>query len=146
MAEYFISLEEQVKLGLREETQETTETTETTVKQKRARHTWIPLENAVIYVAWATEANKPDANPRHLAGGQVKYEMAHMVKRVRELGNEQFKDVSDDAILCQLSRCGYTLLGTNNDFASKKYEQIFIELHNSLKIWDGKLTLQSNKH
>lgn len=141
MAEYFISLEEQVKLGLREGTQEEQQQ----VKQKRVRHTWIPLENAVIYTVWSLEANKPDANPRHLAGGQVKYEMAHMVNRVRELGNEQFKDVSDDAILCQLSRCGYTLLGTNNDFASRKAEQMFIELHKELKIWDGRLTLQNNK-
>lgn len=141
MAEYFISLEEQVKLGLREGTQEEQQQ----VKQKRVRHSWIPLENAVIYTVWSLEANKPDANPRHLAGGQVKYEMAHMVNRVRELGNEQFKDVSDDAILCQLSRCGYTLLGTNNDFASRKAEQMFIELHKELKIWDGRLTLQNNK-
>lgn len=140
MAEYFISLEEQVKLGLREETQETT------VKIKKPRHSWTGVENAVIYTVWSLEANKPDANPRHLAGGQVKYEMAHMVNRVRELGNEQFKDVSDDAILCQLSRCGYTLLGTDNDFTSKKYEQMFIELHKELKIWDGRLTLQNNKH
>jgi hypothetical protein len=144
MAEYFISLEEQVKLGLREGTQETTE--ETTVKQKRVRHSWTPMENAVIYVTWATEANKPDANPRHLAGGQVKYEMAHMVDKVRELAKGTFDTVSNDAILCQLSRCGYTLLGTNNDFTSKKYEQMFIELHKELKIWDGRLTLQSNKH
>ena len=141
MAEYFISLEEQVKLGLREGTQEEQQQ----VKQKRVRHSWTGVENAVIYTVWSLEANKPNANPRHLAGGQVKYEMAHMVNRVRELGNEQFKDVSDDAILCQLSRCGYTLLGTNNDFASKKYEQMFIELHKELKIWDGKLTLQNNK-
>ena len=141
MAEYYFSLEEQAKFYGFELPKEE----EQQVKQKRVRHSWTGVENAVIYTVWSLEANKPNANPRHLAGGQVKYEMAHMVNRVRELGNEQFKDVSDDAILCQLSRCGYTLLGTNNDFASKKYEQMFIELHKELKIWDGKLTLQNNK-
>lgn len=140
MAEYYFSLEEQAKFYGYELPKEET------VRIKKPRHSWIPLENAVIYTVWSLEANKPDANPRHLAGGQVKYEMAHMVNRVRELGNDQFKDVSDDAILCQLSRCGYTLLGTDNDFASKKYEQMFIELHKELKIWDGRLTLQNNKH
>lgn len=135
MAEYFISLEEQVKLGLREETQEHP----TAVRIKKPRHTWIPLENAVIYTVWSVEANKPDANPKHLAGGQVKHEMAHMVDKVRELATEQFKEVSDNAILCQLSRCGYTLLGTNNGFAHPKAEQMFVDLHNSLKIWNEDL-------
>lgn len=135
MAEYFISLEEQVKLGLREETQEHP----TAVRIKKPRHHWTPMENAVIYTVWATEANKPSANPRHLAGGQVKYEMAHMVDKVRELAKGTFDTVSNDAILCQLSRCGYTLLQTNNDFASRKAEQMFIELHKELKIWNEEL-------
>ena len=65
---------------------------------------------------------------------------------MRELAKGTFDTVSDDAILCQLSRCGYTLLQTNNDFASQKAEQMFIELHKELKIWDGRLTLQNNKH
>ena len=134
MAEYFISLEEQVKLGLREGTQEQQQ-----VKQKRVRHSWTGAENAVIYVTWSLEANKPDANPKYLAGGQVKHEMAHMVGKVRELATEQFKNVSDDAILCQLSRCGYTLLGTNNGFAHPKSEQMFVDLHKSLKIWNEEL-------
>ena len=132
MAEYYFSLEEQAKLGLREETQEHP----TAVRIKKPRHHWTPMENAVIYTVWATEANKPGANPRHLAGGQVKYEMEHMVDKVRELAKGTFDTVSNDAILCQLSRCGYTLLQTNNDFTSKKYEQMFIELHKELKLWN----------
>ena len=132
MAEYYFSLEEQAKLGLREETQEHP----TAVRIKKPRHHWTPMENAVIYTVWAAEANKPSANPRHLAGGQVKYEMEHMVDKVRELAKGTFDTVSNDAILCQLSRCGYTLLQTNNDFTSKKYEQMFIELHKELKIWN----------
>ena len=139
MAEYFISLEEQVELGLREGT---TEEHPTAVPVKRARHTWIPLENAVIYTVWATFANQPDVNPRHLAGGQAKHEMKDMIAKVRELATEQFKDVSDDAILCQISRCGYTLLHkVNNGFPSKKAEQMFIDLHRSLKIWNEQATL-----
>lgn len=120
MAEYYFSLEEHP----------------TAVRIKKPRHHWTPMENAVIYTVWATEANKPDVNPQHLAGGQVKYEMEHMVDKVRELAKGTFDVVSNDAILCQLSRCGYTLLQTNNDFTSKKYEQMFIELHQELKIWN----------
>ena len=138
MAEYYFSLEEQAKFYGYELPKEEHPTA---VKIKKPRHHWTPIENAIIYTVWSVEANKPDANPRHLAGGQVKYEMAHMVDKVRELAKGTFDTVSDDAILCQLSRCGYTLLQTNNDFASRKAERMFIELHKELKIWDGRLTL-----
>ena len=133
MAEYYFSLEEQAKFYGYELPKEEHPTA---VRIKKPRHHWTPMENAVIYTVWATEANKPDVNSRHLAGGQVKYEMAHMVDKVRELAKGTFDVVSNDAILCQLSRCGYTLLETNNDFTSKKYEQMFIELHKELKIWN----------
>ena len=132
--EYYFSLEEQAKFYGYELKEEKTKT-------KKERHKWTGMENAVIYMVWALEANKIGVNPRHLAGGQVKYEMADMVDKVRELAKGTFDTVSDEAILCQLSRCGYTLLETNNDFASKKAEQMFIELHKELKIWDERVRL-----
>ena len=133
MAEYYFSLEDPAKVYGYELPKEEHPTA---VRIKKPRHHWTPMENAVIYTVWATEANKPDVNPQHLAGGQVKYEMEHMVDKVRELAKGTFDVVSNDAILCQLSRCGYTLLEANNDFTSKKYEQMFIELHKELKIWN----------
>ena len=137
--EYYFSLEEQAKFygyELKEEKPK--------AKTRKERHNWTAMENAVIYMVWALEANKPGVNPRHLAGGQVKYEMADMVKQVRELGNGQFDKLSDDAILMQLSRCGYKLMETNNDFADITTNDMFLELHRELKIWDGRVRLHSN--
>ena len=140
--EYYVSLEEQVQLGMREATEIEQPTA---IPVKRARHSWTGAENAVIYMVWSLEANKPNANYKHLAGGQAKHEMGHMIQKVRELATEQFKEVSDGAIICQLSRCGYTLLNANNNFPSKKAEQMFIDLHRSLKIWNEQATLDKTE-
>ena len=134
MAEYYFSLDEQKKFyGVKEEPKP---------KNKR-KHRWTYSQNAVIYTVWALQANKPGVNPRKMAGGVVKYEMEEMVQMVRTLARGELFYVSDEAILCQLTRCGYTLMETENGFTDKRHEEMFLYIHDSLKIWNGKIRLKT---
>lgn len=109
-------------------------------KAKRNNHKWTTLEKAVVYFVFATKANEVGVdNIRSIIGGTLKYreQVQEMVEQIRRMAKGCLDQISDDAIHSQLTQCGYSLIEAHNGYTHKGQEDLYLELHKEMRVWNG---------